>query len=56
MPTMSLCAGECRAVLLAELTACFDGRLAHLERRVTLGLGAITVAGIGVVSVLAELL
>jgi chromosome segregation ATPase len=34
----------------------FDGKLADLERRVTLRLGGITVAGIGVVSVLVKLL
>jgi hypothetical protein len=40
----------------AEQTARFDGRLADLERRVTLRLGGITVAGIGVVSALVKLL
>ena len=39
-----------------EQTARFDGRLADLERRVTLRLGGITVAGIGVVSALVKLL
>ena len=37
-------------------TARFDGRLADLERRITLRLGGITVAGIGAVSALVKLL
>jgi len=41
---------------LAEQSARFDAKLADLERRVTFRLGGITVAGIGVVSVLVKLL
>ncbi len=44
------------AIRFSEQAARFDGRLADLERRVTLRLGGITVAGIGVVSALVELL
>jgi len=40
----------------AEQTARFDAKLADLERRMTLRLGGITVAGIGVVSALVKLL
>jgi len=40
---------------LSELTARFDGRLADLERRMTLRLGGVMVAGIGVISVLVRL-
>jgi hypothetical protein len=43
-------------IRFAEQTARFDGRLADLERRITLRLGGITVAGIGVVSALVKLL
>ena len=39
-----------------EQAARFDGKLADLERRMTLRLGGITVAGIGVVSALVKLL
>jgi hypothetical protein len=41
---------------LAEHTARFDGRLSDLERRMTIRLGGIVVAGFGVVSVLVKLL
>ncbi len=41
---------------LAELSARFDGRLADLERRMSLRLGGMMVAGIGVVSVLVKIL
>jgi hypothetical protein len=40
----------------AEQTTRFDSKLADLERRMTLRLGGITVAGIGVVSALVKLL
>ena len=40
----------------AEHSARFDGRLADLERRITLRLGGIMVAGIGAVSALVKLL
>jgi hypothetical protein len=40
---------------LSELEAHIDARLADLERRMSLRLGAIMVAGIGVVSVLVRL-
>jgi hypothetical protein len=43
-------------IRFAEHTARFDGRLADLERRMTMRLGGITVAGIGVVSALVRLL
>jgi len=39
-----------------DQAARFDGRLADLESRMTLRLGGITVAGIGVVSALVKLL
>lgn len=41
---------------LAEQAARFDGKLSDLEHRLTLRLGGITVAGIGVVSALVKLL
>ena len=40
----------------SQVDARFEGRLADLERRITLRLGGITVAGIGVVSALVKLL
>ena len=40
----------------SEQAARFDGKLADLERRMTLRLGGITVAGIGVVSALVKIL
>jgi len=42
--------------LEARIDARFDGRLADLERSITVRLGAITVIGIGVVSTLVKLL
>jgi hypothetical protein len=45
-----------QAARFAEQGARFDGLLADLERRVTLRLGGITVAGIGAVSALVKLL
>jgi len=43
-------------IRFGEQSARFGGDLANLERRMTLRLGGITVAGIGVVSVLVKLL
>ena len=40
----------------AEQTARFDAKLSDLERRLTLRLGGMMVAGIGVVSALVKIL
>jgi hypothetical protein len=41
---------------LGEQSARFDGRLADLEHRMTLRLGGMMVAGIGIVSLLVKLI